>query len=150
MLAAMLVDGNPWVGIKDGDRRALALYRRHYSARTYRDRREHCRFVGPGQRVALMTSDCAALLVWRVSRRLDGQTGICCSIFRNEGPALSSDLLIQGEAFAWERWPDETRLFTHVDPTKIQSDQPGYCFLMAGWTGWGWTRSGLRILEKCR
>ena len=36
------------------------------------------------------------------------------------------------DSLAWERWPGE-RLFTYVDPNKVRSFNPGYCFLRAGW-----------------
>ena len=142
------IDDNPWIGIKDGDRRALDLYLRHYSAVHYRDGRVRSRFVGPGERVVLLTLDCKALLVWRRCITLDAQQGIYCSIFRNEGPFLASYLLESGEVFARRRWPDETRLFTYVSPGRIRSTNPGYCFLMAGWRRCWRSKGGLVILEK--
>ena len=68
------------------------------------------------------------------------------TVFRNEGPLLSSDLIREACGIAWERWPGE-RLFTHVNPSKVQSTNPGYCFLRAGWRRCGKTKGGLVILE---
>jgi hypothetical protein len=28
-----------------------------------------------------------------------------CAVFRNEGPVLSSDLILEAEELAWGRWP---------------------------------------------
>lgn len=84
--------------------------------------------------MVLLTSDCAAVFVWLRStiRRLDGQEGVCCTLFRNEGPTLSSDLIREACALAWRRWPAE-RLFTYVDASQVASPNPGYCFKAAGW-----------------
>lgn len=99
--------------------------------------------------MVLLTVDCKALFVWRRSMRPDlaGQSGVCCSIFRNEGVHLSSELILEAEELAWVRWPGE-RLFTYINPGAIQSRNPGYCFKVAGWTVCGETRRGLVILEK--
>lgn len=136
----------PWIPIRDGDPRARAIYDRHYSARHYRDGRRPKKFVGPGEYLALMTLECDALLVWRKFRDPSGQTGIMCSIFRNESAHLSSRLIAQACKIAWARWPG-TRLYTYVNPRKIRSTNPGYCFLRAGWQHAGRTKRGLIILE---
>jgi hypothetical protein len=46
-----------------------------------------------------------------------------------------------------ERWPGE-RHYTKVDPDKVASGLPGYCFLRAGWRYAGRTKGDLRILER--
>ena len=77
-----------------------------------------------------------------------GQAGVMCSIFRNEGPVRSSDLILEAEALAWRRWPGQ-RLFTYVWPAKVRSVNPGYCFKCAGWRQCGRNKDGrLIILEK--
>ena len=54
-------------------------------------------------------------------------------MFRNEnGRLLSSAVLLDAMARAWRRWP-EAPLFTFVDPARVRSSNPGYCFLWAGW-----------------
>ena len=123
-----------WYGIKDGDARAYALFSRHYSFHHYKDNRRQLdrRIVGPGDRLVLMTPDCMALFVWKKFDDPSGQQGVYCSVFRNEGPALSSDLIKLAMALAWDRWPGE-RLYTYVDSKQVESGLPGYCFIRAGW-----------------
>ncbi len=141
------VAGGNWIAIKDGDPRAKALYLRHYSARHYRDGRCRRLFTGPGEKMVLITSDCKALFVWRKFQSLDGQHGVNCAIFRNEGEILSSDLIKEACELAWKRWPGE-RLYTYVYDAKVKSPNPGYCFKQAGWTFCGRNKTGrLSILE---
>lgn len=125
-----------WVGVHDGDPRALALFKRHYS---YRHRasgqlRGSPTFVGQGQKMVLLTGDCLALFAWQFSTvpRNSGQMGVNCTVFRNEGPILSSLLIREAMELAWQRWPNQ-RLFTYVLPRKVRSGLPGACFLAAGW-----------------
>ena len=147
MVSGLGIDGN-WIGIKDGDPRGIVIFKRHYSARSYRDNRRRTLFVGPGEKMVLLTVTNDALFVWRKFISDDGQDGVNCSIFRNEGPVLSSDLIREAEELAWDRWPEE-RLFTYVWDKKIESVNPGYCFKMAGWNVCGRTKvNDLTILEK--
>jgi len=142
----MLIDG-AWLAVPDGDARARALYLRHYSARHYRDGRRRTLFAGPGEKMVLITQECDALFVWRKFIPADGQQGVNCAVFRNEGPRLSSELILEAEQLAWQRWPGE-RLYTYVAPSKVRSTNPGYCFIKAGWQRCGYTKGGLVILEK--
>jgi hypothetical protein len=123
-----------WYGTLDGDPRAYALFKRHYSAMPYkrRLRRPGYLFVGPGEKMVLLTLKCDALFVWRKFIDKSGQQGINCAVFRNESPFLSSELILEAEQLAWKRWPGE-RLYTYVNPKKILSHNPGYCFKCAGW-----------------
>jgi len=139
--------GMHWFGIKEGDRRGRAILKRHYSARHYADGSNPALFVGPGEKMVLMTSDCSALFVWRKFISDDGQVGVSCAVFRNEGMVRSSVLIREAESLAWERWPGE-RLYTYINPRRVRSTNPGYCFLMAGWQRCGTSRGGLVILEK--
>ena len=145
------ITGN-WIGVHDGDPRALALFKRHYSyrRRASGQRRGSPTFIGQGQKLVLLTSDGLALFTWQFSTipRHSGQMGVNCTVFRNEGPLLSSDLILEAEEIAWRRWPGQ-RLFTYVWPVKIRSVNPGYCFLKAGWQRCGRNAAGqLVILEK--
>jgi hypothetical protein len=144
-----------WVHVKDGNLIARELFRRHYSYRKSRDQmslfweknRNYNHFVGPGEKMVLLTPGSDALFVWRKFISGDGQQGVNCAVFRNEGAALSSDLIRAAMAEAWTRWPGE-RLFTYVNAQKILSSNPGYCFLKAGWAKCGVTkRQALLILE---
>ena len=143
-----------WVPTKDGDTRALALFRRHYSFHAYRDGRRENRsyrnrnlIVGPGEKIVLLTVDSAALFVWRKFINRDGQQGVNCAVFRNESQFRSSDLILEAETFAQDRWPGQ-RMYTYVNPLRIKSANPGYCFLVADWRRCGCTAKGLLILEK--
>lgn len=149
MLSDML-----WLPCKDGDPRAFAIMRRHYSFYEYTDGRRRdpsnptrFSFVGPGEKMVLLTADCRALFVWRKFISRDGQQGINCAVFRNEGDELSSLLILEAEQLAWGRWPGE-RLYTYVDPRRVKSVNPGFCFKAAGWRTCGRTGKGLVILEK--
>jgi len=135
-----------WQVSRDGDPRGLALYQRHYSARRYADGRPRRLFVGPGEKLVLITPEADALLVWRKFRSRSGERGVNCAAFRNEGTGKSSALIREAVRIAWERWPGE-RLYTYVNPAKIESPNPGYCFKRAGWRSCGKTRSGLLVLE---
>ncbi len=73
--------------------------------------------------------------------------GVCCAVFRNESPVLSSELIREAEQLAWARWP-HARLYTYVNPRKIKSVNPGFCFKRANWRECGHTAGGLVILEK--
>lgn len=134
-----------WYEVAEANKTARALADRHYSRVTP----GHPLFVGPGEeRMILLSSDDKALFVWRKTRfRHDGQEGIECSIFRNEGNRLSSDLIKGAEDLARERWPD-ARLFTYVNRIRIRSTNPGYCFIKAGWKKCGISLKGLIVLEK--
>tara|TARA_Y100000310_G_scaffold328100_1_gene395634 strand:- start:25132 stop:25653 length:522 start_codon:yes stop_codon:yes gene_type:complete len=145
------VEGH-WLSIHDGDARALAIFKRHYSYRhrAHGQLRGNATFVGQGEKVVLLTLDCRALFVWQLSTvtRYDGQEGVRCSVFRNEGPLLSSMLILEAEELAWQRWLGK-RLFTYVWDAKVKSVNPGYCFKMAGWKTCGRNKDGrLTILEK--
>tara|TARA_Y100000310_G_C20251717_1_gene609408 strand:+ start:58 stop:567 length:510 start_codon:yes stop_codon:yes gene_type:complete len=166
-MEALGINGH-WIGIHDADPRAVTLYRRHYSANLSSDNTHG--FVGPTEKMVLMTVDCQALWVWhpntppeqrgepeaRRARRGNAPTrytfadqlGILCSVFRNEGPIRSSTLILEAERLAWGRWPGQ-RLFTYVWDAKVKSANPGYCFKMAGWKSCGRNKDGrLSILEK--
>jgi hypothetical protein len=142
-------DDEPWRMVKDGNRTALDLYLRHYSCYHYKDGRERKLFCGPGEKLVLLTVDDTALFVWRKFIDGSGQKGVNCAVFRNEGEAKSSSLIIEAVKIARKRWPGE-RLYTYVNRRRIKSTNPGYCFIMAGWQKCGLTKGGLVILEKER
>lgn len=137
-----------WYLSLDGDEWCRSIFRRHYSYRAYADGRDPKLFVGPGEKMVLITENGDALFVWRVFKGDDGQQGVNCAVFRNESDVLSSVLILDAEDAAWTRWP-RRRLFTYVNPRKIASVNPGYCFKKAGWRECGRTKwKGLVILEK--
>ncbi len=146
MTQPFLISDRVWMPIRDGNPSALAIFRRHYSCKNRRPKLEQ--FIGPGEKMALLSADALALFAWRKERfRFDGQRGCECTVFRNEGAGLSSDLIREADRIAWERWPG-ARHFTFVDASKVASRNPGYCFLMAGWRKCGVTKTGLLIFER--
>ncbi len=142
-----LFDG-VWFPVRDGDPRVRDMLNRHYSAIRYRDGRRPLKAVGPGEYMLLMTIDSRAVFAWvrNTVERRDKQDGIYCSLFRNEGPCLSSDLIREACSMAWRRWPGQ-RLFTYVDAAQVQSTNPGYCFLCAGWSKAGASKNGKLLME---
>jgi hypothetical protein len=128
-----------WVEVKDGNLSGRSMFRRHYSYKPYRDGRNPALFVGPGQKMVLVTPDCRALFVWRKFISGDGQLGVNCAVFRNENAGLASELIREADRLAWERWPGE-RHYTYVDAKRVKSGNPGCCFLKAGWRRCGLTK----------
>lgn len=153
-----------WVQVKDGNETGRELFGRHYTYRPQRNQinlfpdknRNYTLFVGPGEKMVLITADGLSLFAWRKFKSMDSQRGLNCSVFRNDGSARASDLILAAEDFARQRWPDETRYYTYVDPRKVRrSRTPGRCFLKAGWRyqlvadGSRYlTNKGLLVLEK--
>jgi hypothetical protein len=139
-------DDKPWRMVKDGNPIALDLCLRHYSCYHYKDGRERKLFCGPGKKIVLLTVDNTALFVWKKFIDDSGQTGIYCAVFRNEEKLKSSYLIREAMKIVWKLWPHE-RFYTYVNPRKIKSTNPGYCFLKAGWKRCGKTKGKLVILE---
>jgi hypothetical protein len=138
-----------WWLTKDGDLACVELYERHYSRYEYVDGRErHCGlFLGPGEKLVLRTERADAVFGWRKFIDDSGQQGVNCAVFRNESPHLSSELIRQADAVAFDWWADR-RHYTYVNPKEIASENPGYCFQCAGWRRCGQTKGGLLIYEK--
>lgn len=148
MNAQPFLFGDGWIEVKDGNATARDLFHRHYSRYIYADGRLPKLIVGPGYKMVLLTRCARALFVWRKFIAADGQAGVNCSIFRNEGAGLSSDLVRAADVLAEQRWPGE-RHYTYVDPRKVRSSNPGYCFIQAGWRRCGITQKRkFVILEK--
>jgi len=134
-----------WFASRDGDAAARLLFDRHYSRRKYKDGRKPKIFVGPGEKTVLVSEPGDALFVWRKFIDASGQKGVNCAIFRNEGDVLSSTLIREADAVAWQRWPGE-RLYTFVNGRVVKGD--GACFKHAGWRRCGRTKTRrLIILE---
>jgi hypothetical protein len=149
-----MVDGN-WLAVKRTDKRAFALYRRHYSAKKNLPYRHvgNTNVTGSGETMVLLSQLGTALFVWlrNTVERLDHQHGVNCTVFRNEGAGLSSDLIREADDLAWQRWTDEPRHFTYVDPKQIRHKRdPGRCFLKAGWRKCGVSAEGKLIFERVK
>ena len=137
-----------WVISHDMNPKAQELADRHYSRKTPGSKKG---FIGPGEKLVLLSPRGDALFTWLRSRadyRGDKIDGVNCTIFRNEGPVLSSKLILEAEKFAHDRWPG-LKLFTYVSKAKVKSKNPGWCFIKAGWKPAGANKSGeLRLLVK--
>jgi len=123
-----------------------ALADRHYSRRTVGARQ----FCYAGRKLVLRDYAGLVLFVWMWpydELRMDGQTGYNCSIFRNESGRLSSEIILEAEQLALDKW-GPNRFYTYVDGRKIRSTNPGFCFLKAGWRKDGFSKSGLLRLVK--
>ena len=128
-------DRGTWRRVKVSDLAARALRDRHYSTK-----RPGGATVGPpGRRLVLVTDTQDALWITHHPDPrlvLDKVDAWRCSAFRNEGPRLSSELIREAMARTLEEWPDHLPTagwLTYVEPGKLASRNPGYCFLMAGW-----------------
>lgn len=141
------------------DRDGAKLADGHYSRRTPGSPQ----FMPPGQTLVLVTPDKSAVWGWwrphpnSGLKSMNGLDGWTCSIFRNTGGAMSSDLVLAAEnELALQELqgrlvapcgPDG--LLTYVWPSKIRSTNPGYCFWVAGWLKTGWSADGRkRLLRK--
>jgi len=103
MTQPFLIASAPWIQVRDGNPTAMAIFRRHYSARKHPGK--VFQFVGPGEKMVLLTPDARALFVWRKFIDDSGQTGVNCSVFRNEGTERSTKLILSAVDFARSRWP---------------------------------------------
>ena len=128
----------------DDEMRQLAD--RHYSRRTVGARQ----FLYSGRKLVLRDAAGLVLFAWMypdAKMRMDGQLGYNNAIFRNESPRLSSDIILEAEHWAFEKW-GPNRLYTYVAPDKIASRNPGYCFKKAGWRYVRPSASGQHLLSK--
>ena len=128
----------------DDEMRQLAD--RHYSRRTVGARQ----FLYSGRKLVLRDAAGLVLFGWMFpdpEKRMDDQTGYNCAIFRNESARRSSDIILEAEVWAVMKW-GPNRFYTYVDPSKIRSSNPGYCFKVAGWHFVRRTADGKHLLVK--
>ncbi|HXR75178.1 MAG TPA: hypothetical protein VN737_04325 [Bryobacteraceae bacterium] len=149
MIQPFLIAESVWIEVKDGNDTARELYDAHYSRYHYADGRRPLLFVGPGEKMVLLTPNARAVFAWRKFRSDDGQQGINNCIFRNGGAGLSSALITEAMRLAWGRWEGE-RLYTYVNPRAVRSRNPGYCYLMAGWRKCGITKHRKLLIFEAR
>jgi len=126
-----------WIEVKKTDKRAVSLADRHYSRGKVGSRE-----IGPpGQKIVLITENERAVwgshrpAPWANIKRMDGFEGHSCFIFRNEDCGfLSSALIREAIGLTVEKW-GVAPFLTYVAVTKVESPNPGYCFLKAGFEG---------------
>lgn len=137
-----------WRLTRDSDRQALPLVDRHYS----RGKPGTNQFVGPYKHIVLVTDavDAVWVTVWPRYTLNPWMATWHCSVFRNEGPVLSSLLITEAIAVTRSLWgePPELGMTTFVDAAKVQSRNPGWCFKVIGFRRVGRTKiNGLDILQ---
>ena len=142
---------SPWVVVPKFHAPAARLADGHYSRR----KPGSPQFMPPGQTLILMTADGLALFGWwrphpaSGIRAMNGLDGWTCTIFRNTGPMLSSELIIEAERELLRRYdvgPDG--LLTYVWDARVASPNPGYCFKRAGWRRAGRSADGRKTLLR--
>jgi hypothetical protein len=133
------------------DPRACALADRHYN----RQKIGTPQFVPPGRCQEHQAAQADALWVtsWPFAEyvRHAWAGAWVCSLFRNEGAVLSSELI--REAVACTRWhygePPALGFITFVDADKTRRKRdPGRCYRKAGWAHVGYTVGGLVALQQ--
>lgn len=131
------------------DPEAVALADRHYS----RQKPGTPQFVPPGRCVVLVTTCGKAVWVtsWPYAEYVKHAWpgAWVCSIFRNEGAGLSSDLIREAIAITRSIWePPALGLVTFVDAAKVRRKRdPGRCFIKAGGRPVGRTKGGLHAIQ---
>lgn len=133
-VAQTLFETGPWQVRTKGNGAAMALFDRHYS-RQKPGRGE----VGPPGRKLVLVTPCERAM-WcshwpKAELTMDGLDAWRCSVFRNEGAGLSSELIVAAMSLTAEMWGElpEDGWVTWVDTRKIASPNPGFCFKQAGW-----------------
>lgn len=124
-----------WQRTWRADPRAAAMADRHYSRKSV----GAVQFAPPGRCLPLITP--AGTAVWVTSWPLLRYTlhGLgdawICTLFRNEGAGLSSELILEALAATRAAWgdPPPGGTLTFVDASKVRHKRdPGRCFLRAG------------------
>lgn len=138
-----------WVRSHRFDRRALPLADRHYNRR----KPGSPQFVPPGRNAVLLTEAADALWVssWPFAEyvRHAWAGAWVCTMFRNESPHLSSDLIREACAATRALWgePPALGMITFVDPGKVRRKRDfGRCYRRAGFLDAGRTKGGLICL----
>jgi hypothetical protein len=134
------------------DPKACALADRHYS----RQKVGSPQFVPPGRCLVLYAKTDGGEAVWCTSWPFAEYVkhawagAWVCSIFRNEGAALSSVLIEQAVAAtrAFFGEPPENGIITFILPAAIRSTNPGYCYQRAGWKRVGAAKDGKPCLQQ--
>jgi hypothetical protein len=144
-----------WVRVKKSHPEAVEMANRHYSRAKYG---KVGKLLGPpGRLLCLMLADGSAVWVshWPYPElALDRMDSWRCTMFRNEGPALSSTLIREAMVSTFDYWGGVGEpvdgWVTWVDADEVASSNPGYCFQRAGWEvdrGWRSTRKNAALIR---
>lgn len=128
----------PWTVSHRFSRRGCELADRHYS----RQKPGTPQFVATGKPLVLLAEGNGSRALWVSLYQLPQYTkhawpgAWCCSLFRNEGVGLSSDLIrtaVAATRFAWGP-PPPLGFITFVNPGMVRHKRdPGRCYAKAGW-----------------
>lgn len=133
-----------WIIVSKGDIRARGLADRHYS----RQKPRTPQFTRPGNNLVLLLEDCSALWVsWKpangIKRMDDAGLAYECTIFRNEGGELSSDLIKSAIGLTEKTWGNPIDgWITYIGDNAVRSENKGYCFKVAGFKTNGRNQKG--------
>jgi len=133
------------------DKEAVKIADRHYS----RQKVGTPQFVPPGRCLVLLAESESGKALWVTSWPFAEYVkhawagAWVCSIFRNEGAALSSDLIKQAVSATRAYYIETPKLgiITFVQPQSIKSTNPGYCYKQAGWKLCGSAKDGKPCLQ---
>lgn len=141
---------NPWRVSDRAEPAALRIADRHYN----RQKVGTPQFVPPGRCLVFLTHAEDALWVtsWPFAEFVRHAWGGAWvnSLFRNEGPTLSSHLIasaISATRAFWE--PPQLGIVSFVDADKTRRKRdPGRCYRRAGWKHVGFTKGGLWAFQQ--
>ena len=140
-----------WERSNRADPRAVALADRHYS----RQKPGSKQFVPPGRCFVLYAKTATGEAVWVTSWPFAEYVkhawagAWVCSIFRNEGAGLASELIRQAVSAtrAYYGDPPSLGMITFVLPSALRSTNPGACFKYAGFRLCGAAKDGKPCLQ---
>lgn len=141
-----------WELAHRADPRCVALADRHYS----RQKPGTPQFVPPGRCMVLYAKTATGEAVWVTSWPFAEYVkhawagAWVCSIFRNEGAGLASELIRDAVAAtrAYYGEPPFLGIITFVLPKALRSTNPGACFKHAGWRVAGAAKDGKPCLQQ--
>lgn len=141
---------NPWRASDRAEPAALRLADRHYN----RQKVGTPQYVPPGRCLCFLTHNADALWVtsWPFAEyvRHEWPGAWVNSLFRNEGPTLSSELIAAAVAATRATWePPALGIVSFVDAAKTRRKRdPGRCYRRAGWKHVGFTKGGLWAFQQ--
>jgi hypothetical protein len=139
-----------WLPVATSDWRLRGLRDRHYAGGV------GGKTVGqPGRRLAFVTFDGTAGWISHWPDPVYAKHGYgdayICTLFRKECDGLASEFIDAAIELTEERWgaPPSGGWLTFVDPDKVESPNPGYCFKQAGFQVVGRTKDrDLIVLQR--
>lgn len=139
-----------WELSNRADREVLPLADRHYN----RQKIGSPQFVPPGRCIVLLSKNRDAFWVtsWPFAQYVKHAWAGAwvCSAFRNEGPTLSSDLILEAVSITRGIWPriPQIGMITFIDTTKVRKKRDfGRCYRKAGFVEAGYSKGGLLALQ---